>query len=86
MEILFIGDKSNSVVFDNGKIKQYVPDFKCEVEWVAGLRRSLAWFEAHPEFHGGRVWVESATSPQGEAGNGATFRFTLPLHKTTPAG
>ena len=44
------GDKSNSVVFDNSKIKSFVPDFKCEVTWAEGLRRSLAWFEAHPEF------------------------------------
>jgi hypothetical protein len=45
-----IGDKSNTVVFDNSKIKRFVPDFNCEVNWAEGLRRSLAWFEAHPEF------------------------------------
>jgi nucleoside-diphosphate-sugar epimerase len=45
-----IGDKSNSMVFDNSKIKHFVPGFRCEVEWAEGLRRSLAWFEAHPEF------------------------------------
>lgn len=45
-----IGDKSNSVVFDNSKIKRFVHDFSCEVNWAQGLRRSLAWFEAHPEF------------------------------------
>jgi nucleoside-diphosphate-sugar epimerase len=45
-----IGDKSNSVVFDNSKIRSYVPDFNCEVDWSAGLRRCLAWFDAHPEF------------------------------------
>lgn len=45
-----IGDKSNSVVFDNSKIKRFVPDFHCEVKWAEGVRRSLAWFEAHPEF------------------------------------
>ena len=45
-----IGDKSNSVVFDNSKIKRFVPDFNCEVSWAEGVRRSLAWFEAHPEF------------------------------------
>jgi len=41
-----IGDKSNSAVFDNSKIKRFVPDFACEVNWAGGLRRSLAWFEA----------------------------------------
>ncbi|HEX2997726.1 MAG TPA: SDR family oxidoreductase, partial [Anaerolineales bacterium] len=45
-----VGDKSNSVVFDNSKIKRFVHDYGCEVNWAVGLRRSLAWFEAHPEF------------------------------------
>jgi nucleoside-diphosphate-sugar epimerase len=45
-----VGDKSNSVVFDNSKIKQFVPEYFCEVRWSEGLQRSLAWFEAHPEF------------------------------------
>lgn len=45
-----IGDKANSVVFDNSKIKRFVPDYSCEVNWAEGVRRSLAWFEAHPEF------------------------------------
>ncbi len=43
-----IGDKVNSVVFDNSKIKRLVPDFKCEVTWAQGVRRSLAWFDADP--------------------------------------
>ncbi len=45
-----IGDKANSVVFDNSKIKRFVHDYACEVNWAEGVRRSLAWFEAHPEF------------------------------------
>lgn len=45
-----IGDKSNSVVFDNSKIKRFAPGFKYEVMWSEGVRRSLAWFEARPEF------------------------------------
>ena len=45
-----LGDKVNSVVFDNSKIKRFVSDFVCEVNWAEGLRRSLAWFESHPEF------------------------------------
>jgi nucleoside-diphosphate-sugar epimerase len=52
-----IGDKSNSAVFDNSKIKSFVPDFNCEVDWAEGVRRSLAWFEAHPKFQ--TVDVES---------------------------
>jgi hypothetical protein len=38
------------VVFDNSKIKRFVPDYSCEVNWAEGARRSLAWFAAHPEF------------------------------------
>lgn len=44
-----IGDKSNSAVFDNTKIKHFVPEFKCEVPWAEGVRRALAWHEADPE-------------------------------------
>ncbi|MBN1450199.1 MAG: SDR family oxidoreductase [Anaerolineales bacterium] len=43
-----IGDKANSVVFDNSKIKRFVPDFECKVPWAEGVRRSVAWFEADP--------------------------------------
>ncbi len=45
-----VGDKANSVVFDNSKIKRFVPEYSCEVNWAEGVRRSLAWFDAHPEF------------------------------------
>ncbi len=45
-----IGDKCNSVVFDNSKIKRFVPEFDCRVNWSEGVRRSLSWFEAHPQF------------------------------------
>lgn len=43
-----IGDKINSAVFDNGKIKRFVPEFDCKVPWEEGIRRTLAWFEAEP--------------------------------------
>jgi nucleoside-diphosphate-sugar epimerase len=39
------GDKSNSVVFDNNKIKRFVPDFHSRVNWSEGVRRSIQWFE-----------------------------------------
>jgi nucleoside-diphosphate-sugar epimerase len=45
-----VGDKANSEVFDNTKIKRFVPDYVCEVNYAEGVRRSLAWFESHPEF------------------------------------
>jgi nucleoside-diphosphate-sugar epimerase len=43
-----IGDKINSSVFDNRKIKRFVPDFNCEVSWAEGVRRAIAWHAADP--------------------------------------
>lgn len=40
------GDKSVSVVFDNSKIKRFVPGFCATVSFSEGIRRSLAWFDA----------------------------------------
>ena len=42
------GDKVNSSVFDNSKIKQLVPDFVCTVAWAEGVRRAIDWFAADP--------------------------------------
>jgi len=41
-----VGDKVNSVIFDNSKIKRFVPDFSPRVPWTEGVRRTIAWFEA----------------------------------------
>ncbi len=43
-----IGDKANSAVFDNTKIKRFVPGFAATVSWAAGVRRALAWHAADP--------------------------------------
>ena len=42
------GDKVNSSVFDNHKIKELVPGFTCTVPWSKGVRRAIAWHEADP--------------------------------------
>jgi nucleoside-diphosphate-sugar epimerase len=42
------GDKSNSAVFDNSKIKSFVPDFAPKVPWAEGVRRAIAWHDADP--------------------------------------
>lgn len=44
-----IGDQAVSSVFDNSKIKRFVPDFHCTVPFSEGVKRSLAWYESHPE-------------------------------------
>lgn len=43
-----LGDKSNSVVLDNSKIKKFVPDFRATVSFQEGVRRTVAWHEADP--------------------------------------
>jgi len=40
------GDKSVSVVFDNSKIKRFVPGYCATVPFAQGIRRTLAWFDA----------------------------------------
>jgi len=40
------GDKSVSCVFDNRKIKCFVPDFTATITWAQGIRRTLEWFQA----------------------------------------
>ena len=44
-----IGDKGYSMVFDNSKIRRFVPDFQASVPFSEGIRRSLKWFEENPE-------------------------------------
>lgn len=43
-----IGDKSVSVVFDNTKIKRFVPGYFATTPFAQGIRRTLAWFDADP--------------------------------------
>ena len=43
-----LGDKSLSVVFDNTKIKRFVPDYCATTTFAQGIRKSLAWFDADP--------------------------------------
>jgi nucleoside-diphosphate-sugar epimerase len=43
-----LGDKAHSLVFDNSKIKRFVPEFRCTVPLAEGIRRALAFLDAHP--------------------------------------
>ena len=45
-----IGDKSNSVVFDNSKVKALVPDFRAEVSAKEGIRMTVQNVLSHPEY------------------------------------
>lgn len=43
------GDKAVSAVFDNSKIKRFVPGFQATVPFAAGIRQSVSWLEQRPE-------------------------------------
>jgi nucleoside-diphosphate-sugar epimerase len=40
-----LGDKAHSVIFDNAKIKTFVPGFKASIPFSEGIKRVIAWFE-----------------------------------------
>ena len=48
------GDKSWSVVFDNSKIKRFVPGFTATIPFAHGVRASVAWHDADPK----RKWID----------------------------
>ena len=43
-----LGDKSNSMIFDNSKIKRLVPDFACSIPFSWGADQIAAWYTADP--------------------------------------
>ena len=40
------GDKMWSTVFDNSKIKSFVPEYKATIPFSEGIRRTVEWFQA----------------------------------------
>jgi nucleoside-diphosphate-sugar epimerase len=44
-----LGDKSHSVIFNNSKIKQFVPNFCATVPFNLGIKNTLNWFMEKPE-------------------------------------
>lgn len=36
------------MIFDNSKIKRFVPDFRCSVPFVRGAEEMIAWYDANP--------------------------------------
>ncbi len=46
-----LGDKAYSAIFDNSKIKRFVPDFKADIPFAEGIKESVAWFETDPARH-----------------------------------
>lgn len=42
------GDKKENGVFDNSKIKKFVPGFSCRKSFAAAIRESVEWFMQEP--------------------------------------
>ena len=53
-----LGDKAVSAVFDNAKIKRFVPGFAAKTRFADGIRRTIAWFDADPA----RQQIDAATN------------------------
>lgn len=45
-----LGDKALSVVFDNTKIKRFVPEFKAATYFAEGIQQTIDWFDNNPEY------------------------------------
>ena len=43
-----LGDKMHSVIFDNSKIKRFVPDFKATIPFKQGAKEIIQWYDADP--------------------------------------
>lgn len=50
------GDKIHSLVYDNTKLKSFVPGFQATIPFHEGIKRTVAWFKAD----GGRQTIDDA--------------------------
>jgi nucleoside-diphosphate-sugar epimerase len=53
-----VGDKLVSAVFDNAKVKRFVPGFAAQTRFADGIRQTIAWFDADPA----RQVIDDATN------------------------
>lgn len=65
-----LGDKAQTAVFDNSKLRAYLPDFRFLMSYRDGVRRSLANFDTHPELRAideaWNAWVDGVIARHGE--------------------
>ncbi|MGA2801300.1 MAG: SDR family oxidoreductase [Verrucomicrobiota bacterium] len=57
-----LGDKTWSTVFDNSKIKTFVPGFQAIIPFREGIRRTAAWFDADDK----RKWLDETVNAEME--------------------
>lgn len=43
-----LGDKSHSMIFDNTKIKRFVPDYVATIPFARGAEEIVSWYDANP--------------------------------------
>jgi nucleoside-diphosphate-sugar epimerase len=43
-----LGDKSHTAIFDNSKIKRFVPGYLATTRYREGIARTIAWYDADP--------------------------------------
>jgi nucleoside-diphosphate-sugar epimerase len=55
-----LGDKAWSAIFDNSKIKAFVPGFQASIPFREGIRRTLAWFDADES----RRWIDPGVNAE----------------------
>ncbi len=58
VEGTLLGDKAVSAVFDNSKLKRFVPGFTARTRFADGIRRTVGWFDADPA----RQQIDAATN------------------------
>ena len=46
-----LGDKVVSTVFDNSKLKAYVPGYQARISFAEGIKRVVGFFDTHPSWH-----------------------------------
>lgn len=55
-----LGDKARSALFDNSKIRRFVPGYCATLPFARGIERSVAWFDADPA----RQTIDAAADAQ----------------------
>lgn len=43
-----LGDKAHSMIFDNSKIKKFVPDFAASIPFSQGIKEIMKWYDEDP--------------------------------------
>ncbi len=76
-----LGDKAVSAVFDNAKIKRFVPGFVAKTRFAEGIRRTIAWFDADPA----RKQIDAETNKRWDK-LAATYEKALAQARTEFAG